>query len=209
MQNNVRVGLFGGSFDPIHNGHLELALWTKKNISLDRFIFIPAAAPPHKQHVRLTDAEHRLHMIRLAIKDRSEFEVSEWELERKGISYTIDTINYFRNQFHLRKENLFLIIGADSLVDFHTWKAPMKILRKCHVVVLPRPEIQIDHVASEIQRKVIVVAAPLFDVSSTEIRRLIKEGQSITHLVPEPVASYIMTHQLYQHRYKRCEQNFG
>ncbi|MCI0493719.1 nicotinate-nucleotide adenylyltransferase [candidate division KSB1 bacterium] len=198
MPNDVRIGLFGGSFDPIHNGHLELARWTKNNLSLDQFIFIPAATPPHKQHVSLSEPEHRLRMVQLAIKDWHEFEVSDFELHRKGISYTIDTIIYFRRQFNLKKASLFLVIGADSLVDFHTWKSPARILRSCHVVVLPRPDISISHIADAIKKKVIILAAPLFDISSTEIRKLIKERQSINHLVPEPVAKYIVEHELYR-----------
>jgi nicotinate-nucleotide adenylyltransferase len=198
MHNDVRVGLFGGSFDPIHNGHLELARWTKNNLSLDQFIFIPAATPPHKQHISLSEPEHRLRMVQLAIKNWQGFEVSDLELHRKGISYTIDTINYFRRQFNLKKASLYLVIGADSLVDFHTWRSPTKILRSCHVVVLPRPEISISHITHEIKKKVIILAAPLFDISSTEIRKLIKEKQSISHLMPEPVAKYIFEHKLYQ-----------
>ncbi|MCU0644544.1 MAG: nicotinate-nucleotide adenylyltransferase [bacterium] len=198
MHNDVRVGLFGGSFDPIHNGHLELARWTKHNLSLDQFIFIPAATPPHKQHVSLSEPEHRLRMVQLAIKDWREFEVSDFELHRKGISYTIDTIDYLRRQFNLKKASLFLVIGADSLVDFHTWRSPARILRSCHVVVLPRPDISISHIADEMKKKVIILAAPLFDISSTEIRKLIKKRQSINHLVPEPVAKYIVEHKLYR-----------
>lgn len=198
MNRNVKFGLFGGSFDPVHNGHLELAKWTKNKLSLDHFIFIPAATPPHKQDVNLTDPEHRLRMVQLAIENWKGFAVSDFELKRKGVSYTIDTINYFRKQFNLKKANLNLIIGADSLVDFHTWKSPTEILRECQVVVLPRPEISLNHIADEIKNKVAILAAPLFDVSSTEIRRLIKAKQPISHLLPDSVAKYIVEHQLYR-----------
>lgn len=198
MNSKVNVGLFGGSFDPVHNGHLELAKWTKNNLSLDHFIFIPAATPPHKQHVSLTDPDHRFRMLQLAIENWQGFAVSDLELERKGISYTIDSIHYFRKQFNLKKENLYLIIGADSLVDFHSWKSPTKILRGCQVIVLPRPEISMNDIAAEIKSKVKILAAPQFNVSSTEIRCMIKRKQPISHLLPKPVAKYIVEHQLYQ-----------
>ena len=198
MNRDVKFGLFGGSFDPVHNGHLELAKWTKNNLSLDHFIFIPAATPPHKQHVSITDPDHRFRMVQLAIKNWHGFAVSDLELKRKGVSYTIDTINYFRKQFNLKKANLYLIIGADSLVDFHTWRSPTKILRGCRVIVLPRPEIAMNDIAAEIKNKVKILAAPLFGVSSTEIRKLIKGKQPIDHLLPRPVAKYIVEHHLYE-----------
>ena len=99
MEEKIRIGLLGGSFDPIHNGHLELANWVKNKLSLNRIIFIPAAVPPHKQNVKLTDSKHRYRMVEIAIENYSDFEISDVELKRNGISYTIDTIFYFKEIF--------------------------------------------------------------------------------------------------------------
>ncbi|MDZ7264235.1 MAG: nicotinate-nucleotide adenylyltransferase [candidate division KSB1 bacterium] len=194
----IKVGLFGGSFDPIHNGHLTLAIWTQKALSLDRIIFVPAATPPHKLHHAITSAEHRLHMVELAIQNLPQFEVSAIEIERQGISYTIDTVVYLRKKYRLTKKELYLIIGADNLSEFSTWKDPDRILRLCQVVALPRPHVPLTALPAAIQRQVILLAAPLIDISATEIRQRIKNREPISHFVPPAVEEYIYQQQLYQ-----------
>jgi len=197
-EETLKIGLFGGSFDPIHLGHLQLAQWTHKKLSLDRIVFIPAATPPHKLAIKLTDASHRLRMIRLAIKNYAGFEVSDVELKRSGISYTIDTILYFQRTFKLKKENLFVIIGADSLVDFPNWKDPDRILQNCQIVVLQRPGVELDRASPDLREQAIILPSPLIRISATAIRERVKKRLPIGNLVPEPVERYIREHGLYQ-----------
>lgn len=194
----IKLGLFGGSFDPIHNGHLTLATWTQQSLSLDRIMLVPAATPPHKLNHAMTSAVHRLRMVELAIQNYPHLEVSAVEIERQGISYTIDTVVYFRKKYHLAQNQLYLIIGADNLSEFSTWKDPYRILHQCQVVVLPRSNVQLSDLPTAIQRQVIVLAAPLIDISATEIRHRIKNHQPISYLVPPAVEQYIYQHQLYQ-----------
>ena len=198
MEEKIRIGLLGGSFDPIHNGHLKLANWVKNKLSLNRIIFIPAAVPPHKQNIKLTDSKHRYRMVEIAIENYPDFEISDVELKRNGISYTIDTIFYFKQIFKLDKENLFLIIGADSLLDFHNWKDPEEIIENCQIVVLQRPEVNLNNVKTKYKCQAIILQSPLIDISATDIRRRIREGESIAQIVPTAVEQYINEHNLYK-----------
>ncbi len=198
MGEKIKIGLLGGSFDPIHNGHLKLANWVRNKFSLNRIIFIPAAVPPHKQNVKLTGSEHRYRMVQIAIENYPDFEVSDIELKRDGISYTIDSIFYFEKMYKLNKDNIFLIIGADSLLDFHNWKDPEKIIENCQIVVLPRPDVNLNNVKPKYKRQVIILQSPLIDISATDIRRRIKAGETIAQIVPPAVEHYIYEHNLYK-----------
>lgn len=198
MEEKIKIGLFGGSFDPIHNGHLILANWVRNKLSLGRIIFIPAAVPPHKQNLKLTDSNHRYRMVQIAIENHPNFEVSDIEIKRSGISYTIDTIFYFQQKFSLNNKHLFLIIGADSLLDFPNWKEPEKIIENCQVVVLQRPEVNLNQAKPEYKRQAIILQSPLIDISATDIRRRIREGDSIAQFVPPAVEHYIYEHKLYK-----------
>jgi len=198
MEAEIKIGLFGGSFDPIHNGHLHLANWTKNKLSLNRIVFIPAAIPPHKQNMKLTDPKHRYQMVQIAIENYPNFEISDVELKRVGISYTIDTIIYFQKKYSVNKDNLFLIIGADSLLDFPNWKDPEKILKNCHIVVLKRPNVNLDRSKPQYKRPAIILQSPLIDISATDIRHRIRLGDSIARLVPLAVEQYIYEHKLYK-----------
>jgi len=198
MTERLKVGILGGSFDPIHYGHLQLAQWTLEELELDKVLFIPAATPPHKQCIHLSDAFHRLNMVKIALKQFPQFETSDIEIKREGISYTIDTIHDIKQKYQLRSENLFLIIGADNLVTFYSWRSPEQILNECRVVAFRRPGFDLSEVDSDLLERVQVLNTPLLPVSSTEIRRKISRGEAVDNLVPEEVLLYIQRHGLYQ-----------
>jgi len=193
----TKIGLFGGSFDPIHYGHLQIADWTQKKLSLEKIIFIPAAIPPHKLHSIIASAEHRYTMIQLAIAQYPHFEISDVELDRAGISYTVDTVNYFRNHYSLRRDALFLLIGSDSLMDLPNWRNPEEIIRNCTIVVYQRRGIDPALLPANIAQQVQILDTPFIDVSSTKIREKIATGESITSLTSPHVAEYISVHHLY------------
>jgi len=194
---NKKIGLFGGSFDPIHNGHLMIAARAQKLLFIDRVIFIPAAIPPHKQHLTLTNKNHRLQMAKLAIENYPDFEVSDIEIQRSGISYTIDTLLFFRKHFNLTSDQIYFIIGADSLIDFHKWRNPEKIIENCNIVVYDRAGIDINSIGGDLKKKVSFLNAPLIDISSTTIRNKIMSGKALNKLLPEKVADYISKNNLY------------
>ncbi|MDW7679646.1 MAG: nicotinate (nicotinamide) nucleotide adenylyltransferase [bacterium] len=192
-----RIGLLGGSFDPVHLGHIRIARISLEKISLDQVFFVPAAIPPHKQHVELSDQRHRLKMLQLALANEPAFCVSDVELRRQGVSYTIDTIYYFNKKYHLPPERLFLIIGADNLTHFHQWKAPEKILQNCQLLVYRRPEVDLSMVDDHLKSQLQVIDAPLIDISASDIREKIASGQDISQLAPPEIIPYIFRHHLY------------
>ena len=151
---NRKIGLFGGSFDPIHNGHLQIATAALDRLLLNEIIFIPAAIPPHKQHITLTEANQRFSMVQLAVENCPGFKVSDLEIRRSGVSYTIDTLTYFLNNYKLTSAQLHFIIGADSLVYFHKWLKPDKILQSCQVVVYDRAGVDLDAVNKNLKNQV-------------------------------------------------------
>ncbi len=193
----MRSGLLGGTFDPIHNGHLIVAEAVRSDFNLDRIFFIPAAVPPHKDSRELSPENHRLEMVHRAIMGNEHFKVSDFELKSCGISYTINTIKWFKQSSSYRNDQFFLIIGADSLLDFHTWKDPEEIFNTIKIIVMKRPGFDIDNVKSEFRNRVIVADVPMIEISSTNIRKRVREGKSIRYLVPEKVEEYIKMKRLY------------
>jgi len=190
-----RVGILGGTFNPPHIAHLVAAEAVRDQLKLDRILFIPAAAPPHKTNIEIIPAEQRLQMVKLAIKDNSHFEVSDIELNRKGPSYTIDTIIDLKQKFP--EEAFYLLLGVDLLVEFDTWKNPEKILDECTLVAMNRPGFDIGMVEKKLLRSVVVVDVPGIDVSSSNIRRYLKSRRSIKYLVPREVEKYISENSIY------------
>lgn len=194
----MKIGIYGGTFDPVHLGHLLLAQYVLEELLLDKIIFIPASIPPHKKQVRITDSALRWEMLNLAIADNPAFEASRAELDRPGISYTVQTLETLIENFQIEKKDLFLLLGADSLLDLHKWYAPHRIFELCQVVVCPRPNLNIADAKSDFLDQIIPVKAPLIEISSTSIRQHIKTGHSIKYWVPSSVADFIEKHQLYR-----------
>ncbi|HNT65208.1 MAG TPA: nicotinate-nucleotide adenylyltransferase [bacterium] len=192
----MRLALFGGTFDPVHYAHLILAERVREQLNLDRVLFIPSANSPHKLGRRVAADRHRLAMLRLALRSNPAFAVAKLEIERGGTSFTVDTVNRLQQELQIPRSSLFLIVGADNLVDFHTWKEPDRILQMVQLVVIDRPHVAIDS-ANLYTTDYLQIDAPLLQISSTWIRELVAAGRSIRYLVPESVEKYIYRHRLY------------
>jgi len=198
-----RIGVFGGSFDPVHIGHLIIAQDAVEQLELDRLIFVPAAVSPFKQHREPVEGRHRLEMLRLATADNLRFDVSDIELARGGVSYTIDTIR--RLQVEHGGAELFFIIGLDSLKDLHQWYASAELLESCTVVPFGRggecPDkiMEQSGLSNDWKTKLLerLIRIHEIEVSASEIRMRIAEGLSIQTLVPPEVEMYIAEHHLY------------
>ncbi len=197
----MKIGIFGGSFDPVHKEHIHLAQAAIAELGLDRLLIMPAYAPPHKPYKALTDDNHRLQMCRLAFADVKNAEVCDFEIAQKGTSYTYLTCQHFKEQYP--SAQLFWLVGTDMLRDFPTWKHPEKILDTVTLVVCARNE-QKDWLQAEQQafykrfgRQFTVLSYQGKDVSSTKIRVLAAAGESVAHLVGESVQAYIQAHGLY------------
>lgn len=198
-----RIGIFGGSFNPIHNGHLALGKAVCDQLALDRLIYMPAGSPPHKPHGYLAPGVHRHAMLKLAVVQDSRFCVSTLELETEGTTYTVNTMKTLRGIFSQEDELLF-IMGADSLVDLVNWRSLHELARLCTFVAAARPgvdrrsmEEQIHILETSVRAKVEIVEMPLMDISSSEIRRRVACKEDISSLVPESVSSYIAQNGLY------------
>ena len=192
-----RLGVMGGTFDPIHNGHLLLAQFLKEHLSLDRVFFIPAATPPHKAYHgnSLSPIEERWAMVCTALIGVESFDPSRIEMDRPGKSYTVETIRELQQQ-HPNSE-LFLLIGADNIADMETWFEPDEILSLCTVVAGSRMSPETPH-NPHIADRITIINTPIFDISSTEIRNRVNLGRSIRWLVPEKVETYIRDKGLYR-----------
>jgi len=199
---SFRIGLFGGTFDPPHLGHLILASEAQTQLELKRLLWILTPEPPHKQEQLITSVEDRLAMVQLAIADNSVFELSRIELDRPGPHYTLDTINLIADQNP--GADIVPIIGGDSLHDLPKWHEPQKLVYACHWIgVMRRPyeESNLDELESQlpgIRSKVHYVDAPLLEIASREIRSRIAEGKSVRYYLPSSVYEYINQHLLYQ-----------
>ncbi len=219
-----RLGLLGGSFNPIHNGHLAIAHHVYERLQLSRVLFIPTGDPPHKQSGSLAPAQTRLKLVELAIAETPFFEVSAIEINRDGRSYSIDTVHEVRSQYG-PSWNLFFIIGLDAFLEFSTWKAPEELLRLCHFVVVTRPGQSFQSLSKmpllsnldtqalqqldlgTLDRMEVAVPdasgltclpLPPCLISASEIRRRVKCGLPLANMLPPPVESYILQTSLYQ-----------
>ncbi|MGM9570124.1 MAG: nicotinate-nucleotide adenylyltransferase [Phascolarctobacterium sp.] len=195
------LGILGGTFDPIHIGHLRMAEHVFNSMELERIIFIPAYVPPHKLGQDFAPAEDRYAMTELAVAGNPHFTVSDMELKRTGVSYTIDTIRQLHAQYGDRELNF--IIGADSVAQLHTWHNIEEMLELTRFVAVWRPgyegamEEMVRHLGQRARERVLLLDTPVYDISSTEIRTRIRQGASLAGLVPPAVEKYIYEHSLY------------
>jgi nicotinate-nucleotide adenylyltransferase len=187
-----RIGILGGTFDPIHNGHIYLAKKTLKKIDLDKIILIPTYLTPHKTDVKITPAIHRYNMTRLAVSGIKGLEVSDMEIKRKGHSYSVDTLRSIRKKAG-EKAEIFFITGSDSLKDMDKWKDLDRILEISKFIIVKRPGFALKHLRPEF----IIISIKAKNISASDIRNRVKEGRSITSLVPKKVQVYIKNKRLY------------
>ncbi|RMF65585.1 MAG: nicotinate (nicotinamide) nucleotide adenylyltransferase [Calditrichaeota bacterium] len=191
-----RIGLYGGTFDPLHIAHLIIAQYIKDRLKLDRVIFLPSSAPPHKEV--FCSPELRLQMVQAGIRGNAAFSCSDLELRRAGVSYSVDTASQMASEFALSRDNLFWIMGADNFIELQKWKDPERLLELCTVAVFPRQGYPFSDAYPPFQQKAIYIhEAPLIEISSTRIRTLIQEGHSIRYWVPDAVAELIRHHAIY------------
>ncbi|PIS27929.1 MAG: nicotinic acid mononucleotide adenylyltransferase [Candidatus Marinimicrobia bacterium CG08_land_8_20_14_0_20_45_22] len=193
----MNLCVFGGTFDPPHNGHLRIADAVQKEFSFDRILFVPALIPPHKTHKTFTPHEHRLAMLKLAIAGFPHFDVSDIEIKRQGVSFTVDTLREIQSEWKIAKPETFLLIGGDSLAEFNTWREPETILSLANVIVACRPGFDVDSVSPEILSCVHFAKTPLADISSSDIRERIRNGQPVDEFIPPAVQDYIREKNLY------------
>jgi nicotinate-nucleotide adenylyltransferase len=192
---SARLGVFGGTFDPIHLGHLIVAELTRGLLGLDRVVFVPARRAPHKSGAGASP-EHRLRMTGIAVEDNPHFEVSDVEIRREGPSYTVDTLRSLRGRNPAGTEH-YLLLGADSARDLETWREHDELLRDSNVVILGRPGVEDRELPGSVASRATVLPTPLIGISSTEIRRRVRSGETIRYLVTEPVERYIRSQGLY------------
>jgi nicotinate-nucleotide adenylyltransferase len=197
-----RIGVIGGTFDPIHYGHLAAAEEARVKVELERVIFVVAGLPPHKLDEEVTPVEHRLAMVGLGIESNSYFEISRVDIERPGPSYTVDTMSILQEQWGEETE-LFFVMGLDSLVELPTWHEPQRLVRLCRLIAVRRPGFRADLAQLEatvpgISSRLQIIDMPEVDISSTDLQRRVREGLPIKYQVPDKVERYIEEHRLYR-----------
>lgn len=200
---NVRIAIMGGTFDPIHYGHLVTAEEARTQFNLQEVIFVPTGNPPHKKSYSVTRPEHRYQMTFLAAKSNPFFKVSRIEIDRKGFSYTIDTILNFREQCGKETE-IYFITGADAILEILTWKNFKQLLDQCSFIAATRPGFNLSELntklvnfSEEIKNRIHFMEIPALSISSTDIRQRVLEGRTIKYLMPEAVQEYIYNNTLY------------
>ena len=200
LQNRKKIGIMGGAFDPIHHGHLMLAAESLDSFSFDEVLFVPTGISPHKKVIDGATVSERMTMLELAISEENRFSSSYVEIEREGISYMVDTLMILRQVYDPQDYDFYLLIGMDNLIDFHNWREYKKILQLAKLVVFKRPHNPLD---LDTLNSLALAYAPLFlsnpiiEISSSDIRKRVREGRNIRYHVPNRVAEYIYCNNIY------------
>lgn len=195
-----RVGVFGGSFDPVHVGHLLFAAEAVDRLGLDRLLFVPAARPAHKRGRVLAPIADRIAMLRLATRGHRRFAVSTLEADPARVAYTARTLERLARPGRVA---LTFVMGQDSLEEFRTWREPDTILALARLAVVPRGDGRRPRLDAALRRRVVFLDVPRVGISSSEIRRRLRRGRSVRYWVPDPVLAYLERHALYQARRSR------
>lgn len=210
FKNIKKLGIMGGTFNPIHFAHLFTSNYVLEKYNLDKIVFIPTGEPPHKKNINIADAKHRHNMVSLAIQDNNNFFISNIEIERKKTTYTIDTLNQIKAMCD-DDILIYFITGTDTINEVYSWKDPDKIFKMCNFIVTTRPNyILNDHAKDLIKKyenKIHFCKTPVLDISSTNIRKRIEQEKTITYMLPKSVESYIYEHNLYKTNYTKKYEN--
>lgn len=199
MQQKRRLGIMGGTFDPIHFGHLVTAEAARHRFELEQVIFVPSGRPPHKQERRVSSADERLMMTLLATVANPNFVVSDWEVRREQLSYTYDTVRAF-HQLYSDEAELFFITGADAVLEIMQWRKIDELAGLCSFIAATRPGYQLEgfDLPPKLADKLYFMEVPALAISSSDIRRRVQCGEPIKYLLPETVEMYIIKHGLYR-----------
>lgn len=197
----MRLGIYGGTFDPIHLGHLLLAETCREVCQLDEVWFIPAASPPHKQGNQISSARDRVQMLEFAIAGHPQFKLNKLELKRTGPSFTVDTLEQIQQEDSTRE--LFLLLGGDSIIDFPTWREPQQILELATVVAVNRGRDRVNSagwqaLGTNALDRLQIVNMPAIEISATQMRQSVSQGKSIRFQTPRSVEMYILQKGLYR-----------
>ncbi len=193
----MKIGIMGGTFNPIHNAHIYIARSAREQYELDRIVFMPSGNPPHKTCV--TDKKYRYEMTKLAVGN--EFDVSDYEVNKEEYSYTLNTLKYFHTIYP--DDEIYFIIGEDSLNDIFDWYKPNEIVKLCKLLVFPRVSLEnttktAKEVMGKLDARIYVINSPIFNISSTKIREMIKNGDDVQNLISKEVLKYINENELYR-----------
>ncbi len=198
---NLKYGIMGGTFNPIHNAHLFIADEVRDLFNLDKIIFMPTGTPPHKNNLNI-DAFHRYTMTKLATANNNKFSVTDIEVLNQDISYTVDTMKKLKSLHH--DIDFYFITGTDEILELSTWKDPKTLLSLCKFISVNRPnyadetlEHRIKEITDEFGGEILLVNGPELDISSTQIRERVRAGRTIKYLVPDEVNDYIIKNKLY------------
>ena len=199
----MKIGIMGGTFDPIHKGHLMLGEYAYKQYGLDKVWFMPNGTPPHKDNAKIgTSAKNRMEMVELAIAGRDEFELQTYEILNQETNYSYKTMEHFASLYP--EDEFYFIIGADSLFAFETWRNPDRLVKTCTILAAYRDDkstddmlLQIEYLNKKYSADIRLLNTPNVDISSSEIRSMLQDAESICEMVPEAVYDYIKDNHLY------------